>query len=224
MTDELRTDRLYRLDLGYANAYLVDDGDVTLVDAGQPGDLADLRRELDAAGYAERDLDRILLTHYEVDHVGTLADLAFDGPIYAMEPDASFLDGSRRPPLSRRKGVLQRFLGLRLSHPSNPVRRIGDGETVGGFTASHTPGHTPGHAVYVHETLDVVLLGDLVVSENGHLGTPPWYFAYSTRENAASVRELAGRNLGFEIAAPGHGRPIDSGGARALADLAARLD
>lgn len=223
MPDELLDDALYRLDLGYANVYLVDHGDVSLVDTGMPGDLGGLRRELAAAGYAESDLDRILLTHYDLDHVGTLADLAVDGPIYAVEPDAGYVDGSRRPPLTRRKGLLQRVLGRRISRPSTPVQRLADGDAVGGFRAYHTPGHTPGHAVYVHEDLDAALLGDLVVADDGRLRTPPWYFAYSARENARSVRALADRNLGFSVAAPGHGRPLATDGARALADLAGRL-
>lgn len=169
------------------------------------------------------DVDRILLTHYDLDHVGSLPDLEVDRPIYALDPDASFLDGSRRPPLRRRKGLLQRALGLRIPRPGAPVCRLADGDAVGGFTAYHTPGHTPGHAVYVHDELSVVLLGDLVVADDGRLRTPPWYFAYSPGENARSIRALAERDLGFEVAAPGHGRPLTTGGARALDDLASRV-
>ena len=51
MTDELVADRLYRLDLGMVNAYLVDAGETTLVDAGTPNAADDLRGELDEAGY-----------------------------------------------------------------------------------------------------------------------------------------------------------------------------
>ena len=147
MTTELVDDRVYRLDLGIVNAYLVDDGETTLIDAGTPTATDDLRAALEDAGYGERDLDRVLLTHFDVDHVGTLADLAFDGPIHAAEPDASFLDGSRTPPVSNRKGAFQRVANLFLTRPSAPVRRVADGASVGEFDAYHTPGHTPGHTV-----------------------------------------------------------------------------
>lgn len=224
MTDELRPGRVYRLDLKMANAYLVDDGEVTLVDAGSPQALENLRSELHEAGYDEEDVDRVLVTHFDQDHVGTLAHLSFDGPIYAMEPDASYLDGSRKPPLSNHKGLLQRLTDFWLTRPSRPVRRLDDGASVGGFTAYHTPGHTPGHAVYVHEGLGVALLGDLVAGNDGSLTTAPQILAYSSQENARSVRELAARNVSFEIAAVGHGDPLVEGGSRALDELARRLD
>ena len=96
MTDELVADRLYRLDLGIVNASLVDTGETTLVDAGMPNAVDDLRGELDEAGYDERDIDRVLITHFDLVHVGTLAHAMFDCPIYAMEPDASYSTGPAR--------------------------------------------------------------------------------------------------------------------------------
>ena len=223
MTTELVDDRVYRLDLGIVNAYLVDDGEPTLIDAGAPNAADDIRAELADAGYAERDLDRVLITHFDVDHVGTLADLAFDGPIYAPEPDASHLDGSRTPPLWNRKGAFQRVANLFLTRPSAPVRRIEDGESVGGFDAVYAPGHTPGHTVYVHEDLDAAFLGDLVAERGGSLTTPPWPLTRNPSENAASIRALADAGPSFAVAAMGHGEPLAAGGSDALGDLARRL-
>lgn len=223
VADELVAGRVYRLDLGWVNAYLVDDGAVTLIDAGTPRSLGALRRGIAEAGYEERDVDRVLVTHFDLDHVGALADLRFDGPVYAMEPDAGFLDGSRRPPLTNHKGLLQRLTdGLR-TRPSRPIARIADGERVGGFTAYHTPGHSPGHAVYVREDLGVAFLGDLVAEDGGELETSPWPITYDGAEHAASVRALADRDLDFDVAATGHGDPIREGGDAALTDLARRL-
>lgn len=224
MTTELVDDRVYRLDLGIVNAYLVDDGETTLIDAGTPTATDDLQAALEDAGYGERDLDRVLLTHFDVDHVGTLADLAFDGPIHAAEPDASFLDGSRTPPVSNRKGAFQRVANLFLTRPSAPVRRVADGASVGEFDAYHTPGHTPGHTVYVHEALDAAFLGDLVAERGGSLTTPPWPLTRDPAENAASIRALADAGPAFEVAAMGHGEPLATGGSDALRDLARRLD
>ncbi|MFB6228490.1 MAG: MBL fold metallo-hydrolase [Halobacteriales archaeon] len=220
MTDELVADRLYRLDLGRVNAYLVDTGETTLIDAGTPNAVDDLRSELDDAGYDTVDIDRVLITHFDLDHVGTLAHIEFDGPIYALEPDASFLDGSRKPPLSNHKGLLQRLTDVWLTRPSIPVQRLSDGESVAGFDAHHAPGHTPGHTVYFHDTLDVAFLGDLVAEEDGSLTTAPWILTYSTSENAASVRALADSGRSFDIATMGHGTPLTENGREALAELA----
>ena len=224
MTDELVADRLYRLDLGMVNAYLVDTGETTLVDAGTPNAVDDLRGELDEAGYEGRDIDRVLITHFDLDHVGTLAHLAFDGSIHAMEPDASVLDGTCKPPLSNHKGVLQRLTDFWLTRPSTPVQRLNDGDSVAGFDVHHAPGHTPGHTVYLHETLGVAFLGDLVAEEEGSLTTPPWIFTYSTSENADSVRALADSDLSFDIAAMGHGTPITENGSEALVEFARRSE
>lgn len=223
MTDELLPGQAYRLELGTVNAYLVDDGETTLIDAGTPNAVDALRGELDEAGYDADDVDRVLITHFDLDHVGTLAQLDVDGPIYAMEPDASFIDGARKPPLSNHKGLLQRLTDIWFTRPSQRVRRLDDGESVGGFDAYHAPGHTPGHTVYLHDAFGVAFLGDLVAEENGTLTTAPWIFTYSKPENATSVRALADRDLSFEIAAMGHGTPITENGTAALDDLARQI-
>jgi glyoxylase-like metal-dependent hydrolase (beta-lactamase superfamily II) len=214
-------DGLWRLDLGSVNAYLVDDGTVTLVDAGTSGTADNIRRGFEEAGYAPGDVDRVLVTHFDIDHVGGLTSLSLDAPVYAMEPDASMLAGERKPPLTNKKGLLQRGTGLMLTRPEAPITRVSDGETVGGFTAYHTPGHTPGHVTFHHSQSSAAFLGDLV-SGNGDLGTLPWPLAYSNAKIRTSIRRLADLELGFDLACMGHGEPITTDGADALAALAAR--
>lgn len=230
MADELAPG-VYRFDLGMVNAYLVDDRGtdapdpgVTLVDAGTPGDADDLRAELADAGYDAGDVDRVLLTHYDYDHVGGLAGLDLDVPVYAMEPDASYLDGSDSPPVSNHKGLLQYVLGAFVTRPERPCHRVEDGDSVGGFLAVHTPGHSPGHAAFVHESLSLAVLGDMVSGDDGDLSEPSWFICYDLGENAESIRSLAAADYEFEVAAVGHGDPLASGGAAALSRLASRLD
>lgn len=217
---------VWAFDLGMVNAYLVDDGAVTLVDAGTPGAAESLRDEVADAGYDTAEIDRVLVTHFDIDHVGGLAplDLGSGVPVYAAEPDASFLDGSRKPPLGNKKGLFQRALNVFLTLPETGIERVEDEETVGGFTAYHTPGHTPGHAVFHHPGLRVALLGDMVAGDDGALKTPPWILAYSNRRNRRSIRALADRRLSFEIACMGHGDPLSEGGDEALASLAAEWE
>ena len=229
MSDEV-VPGVHRLDLGFVNAYLVDDRDrdvadpaLTLVDAGTPGKTAELRAEIRAAGYDVDDVDRILCTHYDFDHVGGVAELDLDAPVFAMEPDASLLDGAAKPPLRNHKGLFQRLVGAFLERPARPARRVADGDAVGGFVAHHAPGHTPGHAVFVHEALSLGVLGDLVRGVGGELRASTRYVCYDGARNAESIRSLAARNLGFEAAATGHGEPLRTGGAAALDRLAARL-
>ena len=218
-------DGVWRFDCRGVNAYLVFDDVPTLVDAGTPWDEAAIRRGLDEAGIGVSEVGRVLLTHYDLDHVGTLASLApeLDAPVRAYGFDAQLLRGARSPPIRNHKGLIQRLGGLVTDSADLDVVGVRDGEAVGSFTAYHTPGHTPGHVAYVSEDLGVALLGDLVSASDGGLEPSGWLISYDTGEVATSVRGLAERAPPFEVACIGHGDPITSGGSDALAALARRI-
>jgi glyoxylase-like metal-dependent hydrolase (beta-lactamase superfamily II) len=212
-------------DLRGVNAYLVDDGGtLTLVDAGNPWDSRSLIRGIEDAGYHPTDLDRVLLTHYDLDHVGTLGRLpGLEATVYVGEADAPLVSGAKRPPITNHKGLLQAVLGPALKHPALPVETVEDGDEIGSFTAYHTPGHTPGHVVYVSDALDAGFLGDLVVESGGDLRPSPWLMSYDTGEVVASIRDLADCAPSFEIAGMGHGVPFRTGGSERLEELARSL-
>ena len=218
-------DGVWRIECRGVNAYLVFDDVPTLVDAGTPWDEAAIRDGLDAAGVEVSEIGRVLLTHYDIDHVGTLAALApdLDAPVFAYGFDAQLLRGARSPPLRNHKGLIQRLGGLVTDSGDLDVVGVRDGERVGSFTAYHTPGHTPGHVAYVSEELGVGLLGDLVSESDGELKPSGWLISYDTDEVATSVRGLADRAPAFEVACVGHGEPLASGGGEALRRLAATL-
>ncbi|TKX73657.1 MBL fold metallo-hydrolase [Halorubrum sp. GN11_10-6_MGM] len=218
-------DGVWRFDCRGVNAYLVFDDVPTLVDAGTPWDEAAIRRGLDEAGIGVSEVGRVLLTHYDLDHVGTLASLApeLDAPVRAYGFDAQLLRGARSPPIRNHKGLIQRLGGLVTDLPDLDVLGVRDGEAVGSFTAYHTPGHTPGHVAYVSEELGVGLLGDLVAESDGDLDPSEWLISYDTDAVATSVRSLAERAPPFEVACVGHGDPLASGGSEALRRLASTL-
>jgi glyoxylase-like metal-dependent hydrolase (beta-lactamase superfamily II) len=228
-------DGVWVLDLGLVpplatNAYLLDDtegGDsdddnpaesasgggergVTLVDAGLFWNKASIRDELAAAGYVVADIDRVLLTHYDLDHTTGLNRIANDlhAPVYIGAADARLIDGEDTPTALHHKGLFHRIVRHIAPLPDSlTVEPVEDTARIGRFRAYHTPGHNPGHTVYVHDD-SVAFLGDLVWEENGEFTPPFWLDSYDMREVRRSIRQFNERVPGFEVGCVGHGTPI----------------
>jgi glyoxylase-like metal-dependent hydrolase (beta-lactamase superfamily II) len=199
-----------RIDLRGTNAYLAD-GE-TLVDAGWVWSAPSVRAAVEDAGCALGDIERVLVTHYDADHVGGLrglADAGLDAPVYAAEPDASFLAGEEKPPLGNAKGAFQRAVCVTVRHPRLPVERVGDGDVVAGFEVHETPGHTPGHVAYLSD--DAAFVGDAVRENGGVLEPMPSYMSYDAEEARRSARKTVDR-LGDATAYVGHGDPVENAG------------
>ena len=224
MLTELR-DGIWWVDLGSVNAYLVDDGGtLTLVDAGPPWRAGAVLEALVEANYALTDLDRVLLTHYDVDHVAALSRLGgLDVEIYAGAGDAGLVAGDQTPEWRTRKVALQLLTAPLVRAPSADTHPVTDGDTVGSFTVYETPGHTDGHVAYVSETLEAAFVGDLVRESDGELEPSPWFISTDTDQVAASIRRLADRAPGFEVLGMGHGVPFERNGREHLAAVAATL-
>jgi glyoxylase-like metal-dependent hydrolase (beta-lactamase superfamily II) len=218
---------LWLLDLGLVpplatNVYLYDEAlagggaELVLVDTGLPVNYPTLHSEFAAAGYDPADLDRVLLTHYDLDHVGGLRRLGPTGAtIHLGEPDLSLARGEWDPPWLHHKGAFHRLVRPLFDLSRFAVTPVTDGEQVGRFTVYHTPGHNPGHVVYVHEPTATAFLGDLVWEEAGGFTTPFWLDSYDMRQLRESVRAFAATTE-FDRGLVAHGEPI-------LADASARL-
>lgn len=210
----------WQLDLTGVNAYLVDDcGTVTLVDTGTPWGVSTLLDEIEATGHALSDIDRVLLTHYDIDHVGGLGRLGLDVPVYAGMPDGGFLTGIHRPPLAA-KGLLHRVLGPFFRDRSLTIEAVEDGDVIGSFTAYHTPGHTPGHMAYLSESLSIGFVGDLIIERNGEMKPSPWFLSYDSEQVTDSILELADRQPPIEVVCFGHGVPFLKNGSVRVAEFA----
>ncbi|MFC7142541.1 MBL fold metallo-hydrolase [Halosimplex aquaticum] len=221
---------VWMLDLGLVpplstNGYLVDDGTVTLIDPGLFWNRPSLGAELSEIGYEVADVDRVFLTHYDLDHTGGLRALdgEFDGPVYIGADDLALVRREQHPKLIHHKGLFHRAARRLFPLPAHmDLRGVEDGEEIGRFTAFHTPGHNPGHTVFVHDS-GVAFLGDLVWESDGRLTPPIWFDSYDMREIGESIRGLAERVPSFEVAAVAHGTPLIRDGRTKLLECAARL-
>lgn len=207
------------------NAYLLaDDDGLTLVDTGTPFDAIRIEVAIREVGFGLDDVERILVTHYDVDHVGAAAKLSTDAPVYVGRDDAPLVTGKRRPSPTGVKGLTQ-FVTRPFIRTlaTDRVRPVEDGQAIGGFTAHHTPGHTPGHTVFVHEGREAAFLGDTVIEHGGELRHTPWFMCDDVDRTRRSVREFEADAPEFAVAAMGHGTPFLEGGRDRLRDLVASM-
>ena len=116
-------DGIYKVDgVRVANVYLVvtEDG-LLLVDSGMPGNAKRILAFTKNLGYQPRDLRFIVLTHCDIDHVGSVAKLKelTGAQVAVHELDAPVLSGEQKP----QKGglamvVLYRLFWFRRSCPT----------------------------------------------------------------------------------------------------------
>ncbi len=214
-------DGVWWFDLGGVNAYLLEDGGYTLVDAGMPWHRRRLARGLERVAGSPAAVDRVLVTHADFDHVGGLDLRGLDATVHVGVEDEPYLSGRKRPDWQTPKRVLQQVTGLVERGSDLPVETVADGDRIGGFTAYHTPGHTPGHTCFVHEGRSVAFLGDLVRERDGAFEAPPRLLNADDDRARESVGTFADRAPTFEVACPGHGSPVVTDGRERLRACAA---
>ncbi|MFB6283360.1 MAG: MBL fold metallo-hydrolase [Halobacteria archaeon] len=206
------------------NTYLIDDGGtLTLVDSGVPWNTRQLKKQIEATGYKVNEIDRVLLTHYDLDHFGGLIRLDELEPseVYAGEPDAGYLKGDKKPKILHHKGAFHRAIAPFI--PDIEVTSVEEDDEIGGFTVHETPGHNPGHLAYIHEFGNVGFLGDLVWESGGRLTPPIWADSYNMDTLHESIIRLSSRVGEFNWICMGHGNPLENGSSK-LERLAADLD
>jgi glyoxylase-like metal-dependent hydrolase (beta-lactamase superfamily II) len=171
----------------------------TLVDAGLPDQMEAISAALVEAGIGVGDLRRIIVTHQDLDHVGSGAALVRQSGARMLghPADAPHIDGSLRP-LKPSPEILERRPQMReVLERLEPVRvdqHLADGDRLdlaGGTRVIFTPGHTPGHLSLYLERLKVLVAGDALTAEGGHLNGPNPSMTLEMRTAIQSIRRLA---------------------------------
>jgi len=202
----------------------------TLVDTGLPGQLEAITTALADAGIGLRDLRRIVLTHQDVDHVGSLPDLveATGARVLASEVEVPYIDGTERPRYDRPEflqafpqmaGFLDRMKRMRVDEALADGARL---DIAGGVRAVATPGHTVGHLCLYLERTRTIIAGDALTAEEGRLQGPSPTATADMPTAARSVGRLA--ELDVDAIVCYHGGVVvdDAGGQlrRVAAELA----
>ncbi|MEK4694352.1 MBL fold metallo-hydrolase [Bacillus sp. FSL M8-0063] len=146
---------------------LWDDEMAVLIDTGFPGQFEDIQIEMEKVGVSFDKLKVVILTHQDIDHIGSLPDLLENGvsdiKVYAHELDKPYIEGE--------------FPLLKDGQVKNPPKgkvsdTVIDGQEIpycGGILILHTPGHTSGHISLYLKQSKTLIAGDSMYSVNGKL-------------------------------------------------------
>lgn len=207
---------VYGIGMGYVNAFLIAQDEVTLVDSGLPNRKDALLKAVAQAGKGPEDLRHIAVTHHHADHAGSLAALieATGARAYVHPLDAPIVTGERRGPGPNPSSIAGKVLGPLLERlpanrlqPAKVDRKVEDGDELpaaGGLRVIHTPGHTAGHVCYLWQQGGGVLFaGDAAGRLFGRLGPPIGMYTEDMQQAKESMRKIAA--LEFDVACFGHG-------------------
>ena len=200
--------------VGRVNCYLIEDDPLTLVDTGPNSGKAldELERALEELGHRIEDLQRIVITHQHIDHLGLVGILArrSQAEVCALDLLAPVIEDFSAD--AERGDELAEALMLRHGIPRDVVsalrsvsrsfrawggsakvtRPLGDGESLefAGRTLEvlHRPGHSPPTRSSTTPSARLVLGGDHLIA---HISSNP----------------LISRPLGGKSGEPGDGRP-----------------
>ncbi|MCC2685616.1 MAG: hydrolase [Paenibacillaceae bacterium] len=171
---------------------LLHDGhSAVLVDTGTPGLLKAFQAEFAKAGVPFANLTAVILTHSDIDHIGSIQDIiqATDRPldIYAHTVEQPYIQGEKpsikmtpervaRMTAQLPEDARRRMEAVLLHPPTAKVTHtVADGDVLplfGGIDVIFTPGHTPGHISLYHRSSKTLIVGDAAVAQDGTVQGP----------------------------------------------------
>ena len=205
-----------------ANSYLViSDSEGIVVDTGMPGNGKNIADYITKLGKKLGDISYIVLTHSDIDHSGSAAELkALTGAKLAVHAvDAAALSGEMR--MKRPKGILMPLFWLMSKmirfHLMKPDVMLKDGDIIGDYKVVHCPGHTGG-SISLYHLPDIIFVGDALRSDGkGNPLLPSSVMSLDMVQAIDSVKKIS--NLEFSVLLPGHGTPVIKEASRKVRNL-----
>lgn len=196
-----------------SNFYLcVDEDGLTLIDAGMPKEKRLVFDLLDQLGYDPSQIVRILITHADIDHAGSLAVIqsATGAQVYAGKITAHYLQVGKSPDHLPR--LVQWFSNAFINYQpilESGIEIFSDGDklpVLGGLIALATPGHTNDHFSFYSPSTGVLFAGDAIDTRNGRLNrSRKLLTADEEKANRSAIRLI---ELAPATFACGHGAPL----------------
>jgi len=210
-------DNVYVVPDVIANPYIIVDADgLTIIDTGLPRHEKTILAYVASLGKSVRHVKRIILTHSDFDHVGSLAALhkLTGARTYAsqIEADAIAAGKPSRIPKIPKGSIIRRlrFLRMRLFVKVAPFQVdeiLKDGQilpVLGGLRVVETPGHTPGHISLFASEVGILFCGDSMVTYDNNIDDDPRPAA-TWNQTSAKTSIVRQSLLAAHIVCSGHG-------------------
>ncbi|GAC1636600.1 MAG: hypothetical protein NVS4B8_00120 [Herpetosiphon sp.] len=210
---------IHRIDAGFTNAYLIDDGsDLALIDTGIVSTVTQIMKKIKDLGRSVANLKHIVLTHRHFDHVGGAAALkhASGATVWGPKPDSETISDqpAKGFPPAPVGPILRLTVGKRFTPPPCTVdEQLLDNTTLpffGGLQIIWTPGHTYGHTSLYHSGARILFAGDAVITSGGRLRVTPPFICDDWEEACRTVRDRL-MPLAIDHVLAGHGAPLHEG-------------
>ncbi|GKX66419.1 MBL fold metallo-hydrolase [Inconstantimicrobium mannanitabidum] len=192
------------------NPTLICDKDsLILIDTGFPGQLHDIHKAVEKEGIPFSKLNTVILTHQDIDHIGSIADILKEMPgkikVLAHEEEKAYINGEKKPvKLAKLEEELANLpdnvkmiyeklkVGFEISRV-NVDKTLIDGQELpysGGITVIYTPGHTPGHIALYLKKFKVLIAGDILSVKDGLLVKADENINLDNELNMKSLKKL----------------------------------
>ena len=169
---------------------------ISLIDTHFPGKGEEIAAELKAAGMEP--VERILLTHSDMDHTGNAAFLQqkYDCPVYLSAREMEAVQDKTKS----KDGKSDPLAGL-----ERPELSVFEGDTIAGITIVPAYGHTWGHVCFLYD--GVLFAGDLICTEDGIIKEMELRYIRDRTESWKAI-EAVDAAATFDLLCPSHGEPL----------------
>lgn len=207
------TPNVYQFTRG-ANQFLLKTGpnELTLIDTGMPGATKITLEAVTALGYEPAAVKHILVSHSDLDHMGSLAGIktATGATVYASAQTKAHIENRTSPPHIPPPLSWMMWLALKLTFKSATVDHVfADGDTLpigGGIQTIHAPGHTPDNFVFYWTAEGVLFAPDLLFHNTPNLTLTPSAISWNKEVAVASVKKVL--TLEPAVICVGHGDAV----------------
>ncbi|MDY6834437.1 MAG: MBL fold metallo-hydrolase [Chloroflexota bacterium] len=214
---------------GAANAFLIDERDMTLIDTGPKGSSSKLEKLIRELGRSSGELGKIIITHCHFDHTGDVASLVekTGASVAIHEADADYIskvDPYPAPKLGPLSWIWSRtLLPILGSPPVDPDIQLMHNyelDILGGLRVIHTPGHTPGSICLYSQENRILFAGDVLRNSRSNILLPYRLFTSDWAQAQRSLAEIA--KLEIDTICFGHGETITHNASDKLQELIMR--